>query len=326
MESKSDENRVKLDEVLKSLFNVSKKVLIGMMNSLFHEDYDIDSTEVTFENNEFVTDDYDIIRGDLFLKISNDNKPYHYHIELQTKNDKTMVIRMFEYGFKKAKELSKCGGDKNTEDDETVIYIPKQLVMFIEENKNIKDELKMKLVFPDDQIINYKVPVIKCWEYDDKRFIEEKMYPLLPLQIFKLRYKMESINRRTNGDKNKLKEEILNAKELAQVVANESKSLYDEEKIDGEDLHKILLAVSNLFEYLNTRYGDDKELNKEVLKMTETLYNPEVEKVGIKKGIEKGKIEDAENFLKLGVSEEIVSQGTGIPIEKVREIKKKLTH
>ncbi len=50
-----------------------------MMNSLFHEDYEIDSTEVTFENNEFVTDDYDIIRGDLFLKISNDNKPYHYH-------------------------------------------------------------------------------------------------------------------------------------------------------------------------------------------------------------------------------------------------------
>lgn len=326
MSKEGDESRVKLDEVLKSLFNVSKKVLMGMMNSLFHEDYDIDSTEITFANNEFVTDEYDIIRGDLFLKISNDNKPYHYHIELQTKNDKTMVIRMFEYGFKKAKELARCEGKNSSEDDETTIYIPKQLVMFIEENKNIKDELKMKLVFPDGQIINYRVPVLKCWEYDDKRFIEEKMYPLLPLQIFKLRYKMESINRRTNGDKNKLKEEILNAKELAQVVANESKSLYDEEKIDGEDLHKILLAVSNLFEYLNTRYGDDKELNKEVLKMTETLYNPEVEKVGIKKGIEKGKIEDAENFLKLGVSEEIVSQGTGIPIEKVREIKKKLTH
>ena len=79
MSKEGDESRVKLDEVLKSLFNVSKKVLIGMMNSLFHEDYDIDSTEVTFENNEFVTDDYDIIRGDLFLKISNDNKPYHYH-------------------------------------------------------------------------------------------------------------------------------------------------------------------------------------------------------------------------------------------------------
>ena len=44
----NDENRVQLDEVLKSLFNVSKKVLVEMMNSLFREDYDIDNTEVTF--------------------------------------------------------------------------------------------------------------------------------------------------------------------------------------------------------------------------------------------------------------------------------------
>ena len=36
-------------------------------------------TEITFENNEFVSDDYDIIRGDLFFKISKGNKPYHYH-------------------------------------------------------------------------------------------------------------------------------------------------------------------------------------------------------------------------------------------------------
>ena len=87
-----------------------------------------------------------------------------------------MVIRMFQYGFKKAKELVRCERNNNIDDDEAVIYRPKQLVMFIEENKNIKDELKMKLVFPDGQIINYEVPVIKCWEYDDKRIIEEKMY------------------------------------------------------------------------------------------------------------------------------------------------------
>ena len=103
----TEDQSVKLDEILKSLFVVSKKVLITMMNSLFKEDFDEGMTEITFENNEFVSDEYDIIRGDLFLKISQNNKPYHYHIELQTKNDSTMVIRMFEYGFKKAKELAK---------------------------------------------------------------------------------------------------------------------------------------------------------------------------------------------------------------------------
>ena len=50
--------------------------------------------------------------------------------------------------------------------------------------------------------------------------------------------------------------------------------------------------------------------------MIKTLYNPEIEK--------KTRIEDAENFLRLGVSEEIVSKGTGIPIEEVRKMKEDL--
>lgn len=38
------------------------------------------------------------------------NKDYNkasYHIEFQTKNDNTMIVRMFEYGFKKGKEQLK---------------------------------------------------------------------------------------------------------------------------------------------------------------------------------------------------------------------------
>lgn len=41
------EERFKLDPILKSLFNVSRKVLIGMMNSLFKENYDLENTEIT---------------------------------------------------------------------------------------------------------------------------------------------------------------------------------------------------------------------------------------------------------------------------------------
>ena len=324
-DKKSDS--VKLDQILKSLFNVSKKVLIGMMNSLFKENYDVENTDITFENNEFVTDDYDIIRGDLFLKISKEEKPYHYHIELQTKNDDTMVIRMFEYGVKKAKEIL-----RNNPEDEKVIYIPKQLVMFIEENKNIKDELKMKLIFPDNQEINYIVPVLKCWEYDDKRIIEEKMYPLLPLQVFKLRYKMESIKRNKNNNVKQLDKEILEAKEVAEIVAREGRKLYDNNEIDGEDLHKILLAIGNLFEYLNKKYGDDEKLSEEVSLMTKTLYDPVIEQKGIEKGIEKGiktgiekgKIEVAKNLIKMGLTIDQIIDGTGLKKEEIEKLRKEI--
>ena len=56
-------------------------------------------TEVTIENNGFVLDKYNIIRWELFLNISTLEKPYHYYIELQTKNDVIMIVRMIEYGF-----------------------------------------------------------------------------------------------------------------------------------------------------------------------------------------------------------------------------------
>ncbi|WP_243430956.1 hypothetical protein [Clostridium botulinum] len=129
-------------------------------------------------------------------------------------------------------------------------------------------------------------------------------------------------------------EKVRNKQEIALKIANESKNLFDDNEIVGEDFHKMLLAIQNLIEYLNRNYFNDDRLEEEVSTMTKTLYDPEVEKRGIEKGIEKGMekgiekkaIEDAIGFLRLGVSEEIVSKGTGLPIEKVKELKDKINN
>ena len=81
-----------------------------------------------------------------------------------------------------------------------------------------------------------------------------------------------------------------------------------------------------MFEYLNDKYGDDETLNEEVVKMTKTLYDPEVEKRGIEKGQEIKAKKSAENLLRLGVNEDIVAQGVGLPIEEVRKIKRLIIH
>lgn len=328
MGNHNGDTRIRLDEIIKSLFKVSKKVLIEMMNSLFKENYDIENTQITFDNNEFVTDEFDIIRGDLFLKIINNENPYHYHIELQTKNDRTMIIRMFEYGLAKAKELAKYEND-----DELVIYIPKQLVIFIEQNNNIKDELKMRLVFPDGDDVQYRVPVMKYWEYDDKKLIREKMYPLLPLQVFKLRYKMDNLKKKNNSQ-NQIIKTVLEAKHISETIAKEAKILYDQTKIDGDDLHKVLLAIANIFEYLNRKYGNDEKLEQEVFDMTRTLYDPTVEekgkklgrkegieegrKEGKKEGIREGKKEVAKRMLLKGMDIELIAQITGLDVKTIK--------
>ena len=335
-QNEASSERVKLDEILKSLFTVSSKVLINMLNSLFKETYAAESTEISIGNNEFVDVDYNILRGDLFLKLSEAGKSDHYHIEIQTLNDDSMVIRMLEYGISKAKEIAKYAGDL----EETVFYIPKQLVIFIEENPSIKDELRLRLIFPDGQEVKYRVPVMKYWEYGKEQILEQKLYPLLPLQVFKLRYQMERIKRRITHTEQELRELIEKAQQIAEEMANEAARLFHVKEINGSDLQKILLANEELFRYLNSRFLNDELLNEEVLSMTRLLYNPiEVEKAkldGILEGkIEgiaegkldgklEGKLEDARNALIEAIEPIIVAKITGLPLETVQRLKAEL--
>ena len=111
--------------------------------------------------------------------------------------------------------------------------------------------------------------------------------------------------------------------DLAEKLANESKKLFDQDEILGEDFHSMLLAIQNLIEYLNKNYIEDENLEEEVNIMTKSLYDPEVEKKGIEKGIEQQQSEIVLNMLGEGLDEATISKFTKIDIEKVKEIIKK---
>ena len=143
------------------------------------------------------------------------------------------------------------------------------------------------------------------------------MYPLIPLQLFNLRKKLHSAKKK--NDINTIKELSIVARNLAEKLANESKELFDQDEILGEDFHSMLLAIQNLIEYLNRNYIDDENLEKEVNIMTKSLYDPEVEK----KGIEKGYEEIVLNMFGQGLDESTISKFTELDIEKVKEITKK---
>ena len=309
----SESERINLDEIVKSLFGASKKVLVRMMNSLFSEDFDPELTDVTVENSEFIGGDFGVIRGDLFYRIVKNEKPIHYHVEIQTLYDKTMAIRMFEYGLGKATEL-----EKYDRQEVSVLFYPKQKVIFIEENKSVNDVLEMTIVFPDGQLVNYKVPVMKYWQYDNKKLIEQKLYMLLPLQVFKLRKKLQHLKSKQEETLNC----ILEVKSIAETVAKEAKDAYDRGELEIDDFQKILLAVDNIFEYLNKRYGENREFEEEVKRMTKTLYDPAVELRGEKKGVDKSI--KANKMIKNGSSDEDISRETGLEPMEIQEIRDSL--
>lgn len=309
---------IKLDEILKSLFSVSARVLINMLNSLFEEDFPAETTQVSLTSNEFIDDAYNILRGDLFFQLHDTRKAHHYHIELQTLNDERMVIRMLEYGLGKAKENA-CHANSQAE---TVLHLPRQLVIFIEENRNIKDQLTLRLVLPDSQEITYRVPVMKYWEYRPQELVQKKLYPLLPLQVFKLRRRLEKIRKRTNNEA-ALRQGIQAARQTAQEISEEAARLHALKEIDGEDLQRILLANVELFHYLNSRYVGDEQLDQEVLKMAKTLYDPAVEERGRQEGRQEGQADLLLRLLrkKFGpVPAEVEAAVRRLPAEKLQQL------
>ncbi|WP_300902326.1 hypothetical protein [uncultured Clostridium sp.] len=231
-----------------------------------------------------------------------------------------MIVRMFEYGFKKGKEQLK--NSKKFKEEIKTIYFSKQKVIFFEENKSIENQLKLKIVFPDEQKIIYTIDVIKYWEYTNEELKEKKMFPLMPLQLFNLRKELEKAHNK--NDLKKIKELSKKAKNLAEKLAKESAKLFEEDEILGEDFHKMLLAIQNLIEYLNRNYMKDENIENEVNKMTKTLYDPEVEKRGIEKGIEKGIKSAIEKLLLSGMDAEKIANILDVDICLVREILNKL--
>ena len=101
---------------------------------------------------------------------------------------------------------------------------------------------------------------------------------------------------------------------------------------DGIKIDELTeLAVDNIFEYLNKRFGENRELEEELKRMTKTLYDPAVElrgiekgrEEGIEKGIEKGEIKLLTKLLvkKFGIlPADIIQKLSESSIEKLEAI------
>jgi hypothetical protein len=104
--------KLKLDEIMRTLFSLSDQATLHLINGLFHESFSMENTSIRYGNSQFINDGYGRVNGDHCITLSTLDTPLQhdqFHIEFQTLNDKTMLVRMFRYGFEKALELAAHG-------------------------------------------------------------------------------------------------------------------------------------------------------------------------------------------------------------------------
>jgi hypothetical protein len=54
---------IKLDQIMKVLFKLSKNIMIDLMNGLFDEDFISNEVTIEYGNSEFIRDNFDRIVG-----------------------------------------------------------------------------------------------------------------------------------------------------------------------------------------------------------------------------------------------------------------------
>ena len=310
-----EQTRIQLDELLKLLVKSSEKMMVPLLNRLFNENYEIDKTKIQVSNGEFIkkraekglpTPFLDVLRADLFLIVTTDDgKEKVYHLEIQLRKDEEMAIRIFEYGYLKAEEMRK--------DNQLIYRFPKPLVIYFEKNDTIGDQLELLLIFPDETEYTYRVPVMKYWEKSKADLLDEKLYALLPLQLFSLRAEMEKAEKR--GDSPRLKQLGRLALSLSEELQKDSLQLKELGDITDRDFDKLLTAIENLIDYLNQKYMNDETIVSEVRQMTLSVMDRAKQE-----GAEENSINIAISLLSDNMSIEKVMQYTGLSEEKVREL------
>lgn len=235
------------DRIIRSLFKLSNSCILGTINEFFDKNYEkeikIDSIKKIFVTAYQYFTDTEI---DILLRI---NKNY-YHLKIQTSNNPDMTRNLLSYAFGTA-EMKRLKPNS--------YEMPVQAAMFLEEHPDIEDQ-EMTVTLPNGEEKDYSVKTIRFWEYSVESLINEKMYCLLPLTIFKYKQELQSIANSNNPDKKELKDlegKAAELREAAQEVEIKIQQLRAENVILEDDMNVMLSALTDLKNHLLEKFVPD---------------------------------------------------------------------
>ena len=220
-------NNTIFDDVFRTMIEKMPYLAVPLINEVFHTSYPED-VKITQLRNEHQQEDGEIITDSCLLIGKK-----MYHIECQSTDDMTMVIRMIEYDFAIGIEHAEKQGRRYR------IEFPKSCVLFLRSSGNTPDYLEADVVFPDGNTYLYSIPAIKMADYTKDSIFEKNLLMLLPFYIMRYEKKGHDFN---------------NNPELFQVLLNE----YEEIRISLEkeltetgkselytDLTKLIVKIAD---------------------------------------------------------------------------------
>ena len=304
------------DDVFRTLLTDCTELMIPVVNEIFHTKYTGKETVCLLQNEHFIKmpdgSEQERITDSSFEIISEETAPIaqvqkkRYHIECQSTEDGTMIVRMFEYDTQLALENRALTSNTLT------VQFPDSAIVSLRHTKNTPEEMIVKVLTPGGRV-SYTVPVLKVKRYTIHELFEKKLFFLIPFHIFAY-------------EKN-FKELEENKKKLKQLEA-EYASIRERLEIACQmgDLNRyakaaILDMSRKVIEHLAVKY---KNVAKGVSRtMGGKVLNYEAKDIlnrGRREGEEYTKIQIATKLLNMGNDIKSVAELAELPQETVEKL------
>lgn len=256
------------DDVFRTMVESMPWLMIPLINEVFHTSYPED-TEIIQLRNEHHTKSGNIITDTVLLI-----QGIRYHIECQTNNDNSMVIRMFQYDIANAIENVAPVNGRMT------VRLDCSCVLYLRKNSSIPDTLKLDLILPDGQRVTYSVPTIKLFQYTEDDIFQKNLLLFLPYYI--LRYEKDVDILEKDPEKRKL-------------LLQEYSDIYDRLRLScgpkRENMYSDLVGL--IIQILDYIFATQNIVRKELDAMGGKVLQLESEKnieKGRKEGVETGQL------------------------------------
>lgn len=176
-------NNTIFDDVFRTMVQKMPKLLIPLINEVFHTDY---SENESFKQlrNEYEEDGGKIIT-DSIIVIRNKT----YHIECQSVDDTTMAVRMVEYDFAIALEQATKHGRMYE------MNFPESCVLYLRCSSATPDKLEVKVNLPSGDSFIYEAKVVKVQNYTKDVIFQKKLLFFLPYYIMRYEKSLGEISK-----------------------------------------------------------------------------------------------------------------------------------
>ena len=167
------------DDVFRTLLTDCTALIIPVVNELFHTSYTGKETIHLLQNEHFIKlpdgSEQERITDSSFEILGRERK--RYHVECQSTEDGSMIVRMFEYDTQLALENREFISNILT------VQFPDSAIVSLRHTKNTPEEMTVKVLTPGGRV-SYTVPVLKIKRYTIHELFERKLFFLIPFHIF----------------------------------------------------------------------------------------------------------------------------------------------